>query len=62
MASPLAWYFMNEWLKDFAYRIDIGWLVFGIAGFFAIVIAFITISFQTIKAGLANPVKNLRTE
>ncbi len=62
IASPLAWYFMNEWLKDFAYRIDIGWLVFAIAGLLAIVIAFITISFQTFKAGMANPVKNLRAE
>lgn len=62
IASPLAWYFMNEWLQDFAYRIDIGWFVFATAGFFAILIAFITISFQTIKAGMSNPVKNLRTE
>ncbi len=62
IASPLAWYFMREWLQDFAYRIDIGWLVFVTAGLFAILIAFITISYQAIKAGLANPVKNLRTE
>lgn len=62
IASPVAWYFMNQWLQDFAYRINIGWLVFATAGIFAILIAFITISFQTIKAGLANPVKNLRTE
>jgi len=62
IASPLAWYFMREWLQDFAYRIDIGWLVFAIAGLFAILIAFITISYQAVKAGLANPVKNLRTE
>ena len=62
IASPLAWYFMNDWLQDFAYRISIGWLVFATAGFVAILIAFITISYQTIKAGLSNPVKNLRTE
>ena len=62
IASPLAWYFMNEWLQDFAYRINIGWFVFATAGFFAILIAFITISFQTIKAGMSNPVKNLRAE
>lgn len=62
IASPLAWYFMNNWLQDFAYRIDISWLVFAGAGFFAILIAFITISYQAIKAALANPVKNLRTE
>ncbi len=62
IASPVAWYFMNGWLQDYAYRIDIGWYVFAIAGLFAIVIAFISISYQAIKAGLANPVKNLRTE
>ncbi|UJH90992.1 ABC transporter permease [Antarcticibacterium sp. 1MA-6-2] len=62
LASPVAWYFMDKWLQDFAYRIDIGWIVFAIAGIFAILIAFITISYQAIKAGLANPVKNLRTE
>lgn len=62
IASPLAWYFMNDWLQDFAYRIDIGWIVFATAGFFAILIAFTTISYQAIKAGMANPVKNLRTE
>lgn len=62
IASPLAWYFMNSWLQDFAYRIDIGWIVFASAGFFAILIAFITISYKAIKAALKNPVKNLRTE
>lgn len=62
IASPLAWYFMKDWLQDFAYRIDMGWFVFATAGMFAILIAFVTISYQAIKAGLANPVKNLRTE
>jgi ABC-type antimicrobial peptide transport system permease subunit len=62
VASPIAWYFMHQWLENFAYRIDISWWVFGLAGLFAIVIALLTISFQAIKAAIANPVKNLRTE
>ncbi len=62
IASPTAWYFMNKWLQDYAYRINIGWTVFALAGVFAIAIALITISFQAIKAAIANPVKSLRTE
>ena len=62
IASPIAWYFMSQWLQDFAYRINISWWIFALAGFFALLIAFITISFQAIKAAMANPVKNLRTE
>lgn len=62
IAAPLAWYFMNQWLQDFAYRISIGWWVFIISGALAIFIAFITIGFQALKAGIANPVKSLRTE
>lgn len=62
IASPIAWFAMNKWLQDFAYRIHINWQVFGIAGFIAIFIALITISFQAIKAAIANPVKSLRTE
>jgi len=53
---------MNKWLQDFAYRINIGWWVFALAGIIAILIALFTISFQSIKAALANPVKSLRTE
>jgi putative ABC transport system permease protein len=62
IASPLAWYFMHKWLQDFAYRINIGWYVFIITGIVAILIALITISFQAIKAAVANPVKSLKTE
>jgi putative ABC transport system permease protein len=62
VAFPLAWYLMSKWLQDFAYRISIDWIVFVLAGIAAILIALITISFQTIKAAMANPVKNLRTE
>ena len=62
IASPVAWYFMNHWLQDFAYRINIGWYVFLITGIAALLIAFITIGFQSIKAAMANPVESLRTE
>ncbi len=62
IAAPLAWYFMNQWLQDFAYRINIAWWVFVVAGLLALLTALITISFQAIKAALMNPVKSLRTE
>jgi putative ABC transport system permease protein len=62
IASPLGWFAMNKWLEDFAYRISIGLSVFLIAGIMALAIAAITISFQTVRAALANPVKSLRTE
>jgi len=62
IATPASWYFMNKWLQDFAYKIHVGWFVFVLAGLLAIVIALLTISFQSIKAALANPVKALRTE
>ncbi|HEX6845864.1 MAG TPA: ABC transporter permease [Chitinophagaceae bacterium] len=62
IAAPLAWYFMNKWLQDFAYRISIGWWVFIAAGALAIIVAFVTIGAQAVRAGVANPVKSLRTE
>jgi len=62
IASPIAWYLMQKWLQDFAYRISIAWWVFAIAGVAALFIAFITISFQSIKAAIANPVTSLRSE
>ncbi|HEY0676930.1 MAG TPA: FtsX-like permease family protein, partial [Chitinophagaceae bacterium] len=62
VASPLAWYAANQWLQDFTYRISIQWWVFGLAGVIALVIAFMTISFQAMKAAMGNPVKSLRTE
>ncbi len=62
IASPVAWFMMNKWLQDFAYRISISWTVFAIAALLAIVIAIISVSFKAIKAAVANPVKSLRTE
>lgn len=62
IASPVAWYAMHKWLQDYAYRINISWWIFVVAGVLALVIALFTISFQAIKAAIANPVKSLRTE
>jgi putative ABC transport system permease protein len=62
IAFPIAWLWMNSYLQDFAYRVEIGWVAFAIAGIAAIMIALITVSFQAIKAALSNPVKSLRTE
>ena len=62
LAVPIAWYVMNEWLRDFVYRINIEWWVFLVAALIALVIAMFTISSQAIKAAMSNPVKNLRTE
>ncbi len=62
IAVPLAWYAMNRWLQDFAYRIDISWWIFALAGIMALLIALITVSFQAVRAALANPVKSLRSE
>ena len=62
IASPIAWYLMNRWLEDFAYRIDISWWIFAVAAVLAVMITIITVSFQAIKAALANPVHSLRSE
>lgn len=62
IAWPLAWLTINKWLEDFAYRIEINWWVFIAAGVIALLIALLTISFQAVKAAIANPVKSLRTE
>ncbi|MEO7306654.1 MAG: FtsX-like permease family protein, partial [Ferruginibacter sp.] len=62
IATPVSWYVMNKWLQDFAYKTDIGWAVFALAGLCAIAIALATISIQSVKAAIVNPVKSLRTE
>ena len=62
LAGPLAWMFMTEWLNNFEFRIDIQWQVFAVAGFLAMFIAFLTVSYQAIRAALANPIKALKSE
>ena len=62
IATPIAWWFMNKWLQDFAFRIDLSWWIFAITGIVALFIALFTLSFQAIKAAISNPVNSLRTE
>lgn len=62
IASPIAWYFMNSWLQRYNYRINIEWWVFALTGLLSALIAVITVSYQAIKAAVANPVKSLRSE
>jgi len=62
IATPIAWYFMHQWLQNYAYRIEVSWLIFLAGGIAAIMIALATISFQAIKAARANPVESLRSE
>lgn len=62
IAIPVSWYFMSNWLEEFAFRIDISWWVYLISGGLTLIVAFVTVSFQAIKAARANPIKSLRTE
>jgi putative ABC transport system permease protein len=62
ISFPIAWWLMNSWLKDFAYRIGISWWMFAIAIVASLAIAILTVSFQAIRAAIANPIKSLRTE
>ncbi|MCW5515043.1 ABC transporter permease [Muriicola sp. Z0-33] len=62
VSLPVGWYAMNKWLEDFSYRIEIGWWVFGLAALLAVSIAIATVSYQSIKAAIVNPIKSLRTE
>ena len=62
LAFPVAWWAMNNWLEGFPYRVNLSWWVFAVAGITSLLIALITVSFQAIKAAIANPVKSLRTE
>jgi len=62
IAGPIAYYFLHSWLQNYEYRTEISWWIFGAAGAGALLITILTVSFQAIKAALANPVKSLRTE
>lgn len=62
IAFPIAWYVMNHWLEDFAYRVYLNWWVFVTAAIGAALVAILTVSFQAIKAAIANPVRSLRNE
>ena len=62
IASPIAWFAMDKWLQDFAYKISINWWIFALAGGAAALIALATVTIQSVKAALANPVKSLRSE
>nr|HMQ64550.1 ABC transporter permease [Flavilitoribacter sp.] len=62
VAAPIAWYGMHEWLQNFSYRIDIHWSIFAIAALSVLAIAFLTVSFQSVRSALANPIKSLRNE
>lgn len=62
LATPLVYYFIRAWLQNFAYHIEIGWGIFVLAGMVSIVIALTTVTIQTLKAALANPVDSLRNE
>jgi putative ABC transport system permease protein len=62
IAMPLAWWMMNKWLEDFAYRIEIRWWMFGLVGLMAVAIALATVSFQVVRAARANPIDALRSE
>jgi putative ABC transport system permease protein len=62
IASPIAWYFMHQWLQNYPYRIDITWMIFLSGGLASVFIALVTVSFKALKAAMANPVKSLRTE
>ena len=62
IAVPVAWYAMDKWLQDFAYKIDIQWHVFAMSGFLALLVALLTVSYQSVKAALVNPVKSLKSE
>jgi putative ABC transport system permease protein len=62
IAAPFGWWAINNWLQDFSYRTEMNWWMFALCGGIMVAIAFIALSFQTIKAAMANPVKSLRTE
>ncbi|MFT7481851.1 MAG: putative ABC transport system permease protein, partial [Oceanospirillaceae bacterium] len=62
IASPIAWYLLNNWLESYAFHIEMPWWIFGVAGLLSMFTAFLTVSYQSIKAATMNPVKSLRSE
>jgi len=62
IATPFAWYAMNKWLNVYAYKIDISWWIFALAGIIALSVAILTVSYHAIRSARANPIKSLRTE
>ena len=62
IAAPIAWYFMHQWLQNYPFRIELSWWLFLIGGLTSVIIALLTVSFQAIKAAIANPVDSLRSE
>ena len=62
IAIPVAWYFMNGWLQNYSYRTDLSWYIFSAAALGSLVITLLTVSYQAIKAAIANPVRSLRSE
>ncbi len=62
IASPIAWFTMNKWLEDFAYRINISWWIFALAMLLTVLITFVTVGFRAVKAAIINPVESLRSE
>jgi ABC-type antimicrobial peptide transport system permease subunit len=62
IAAPIAWYFMNHWLLDYAFRINISWWIFVIGGFLSILVALATVSYRAVRAAVVNPVQSLRSE
>jgi putative ABC transport system permease protein len=62
LAAPIAYYMMRHWLSDFSYHVDIGWEIFAVSGIAAVIIAWLTVSYQSVRAALMNPAKSLRSE
>jgi putative ABC transport system permease protein len=62
ISVPVSWWAMNKWLAGFAYRVPMSWWMFGLSGLLAVLVAFLTVSFHTIRAASANPVRSLRSE
>jgi putative ABC transport system permease protein len=62
LSTPIAWYAMNNWLADYAYHTEISWWIFAVSGLGALIITLLTVSFQSIRAALLDPVKSLRSE